>query len=167
MWGLKREEELVLLIILFALIAGIGIKIAGGIPVAPPPQKPAMIRIKVEGAVKKPGWYKVPENFSVEKIIEKAGGSLPWADISNMDLSSPPASDTVYIPEGKLDLNTAEKEDFVFLPGIGPELAKRIVEYREKVGGFEDIEQLKNVPGIGEKRFEKIKNRVTVKKKKG
>lgn len=64
---------------------------------------------------------------------------------------------------GRLNLNTAsEKELDERLPGIGPALAKRIVEYREQHGGFRSPEELKNVSGIGEKRYEQIKDLITV-----
>ena len=61
-----------------------------------------------------------------------------------------------------IDINTADSLLLQTLPGIGPELADRIVAYREQVGGFAAIEQIKDVPGIGEKRFEMLKSLITV-----
>jgi competence protein ComEA len=71
--------------------------------------------------------------------------------------------------EGKIDINRAEAVELEALPGIGPELAQRIIEYREKQGPFQRIEDLMNVRGIGEKNFLKIRDRITVgeAKKKG
>jgi competence protein ComEA len=61
-----------------------------------------------------------------------------------------------------LDVNRANQRDFQRLPGIGPVLARRIVEYRESQGAFHDIEQLRRVKGIGKKTFERIRAFVAV-----
>lgn len=64
---------------------------------------------------------------------------------------------------GKININTATAAQLSDgLTGIGPVMAKRIVEYREKNGAFKSIEALKNVSGIGDKTFEKLKNDITV-----
>ncbi len=62
----------------------------------------------------------------------------------------------------KVDLNTATQEQLDSLPGIGPATAKRILEYRATNGNFKKIEDLMNVKGIGEKKFLKLKDLVTV-----
>lgn len=62
----------------------------------------------------------------------------------------------------KLDLNHATEQDFEALPGIGPVLAERIVEYRQSRGAFRDVEQLRNVKGIGKKKFDRIRMLVSV-----
>ena len=62
--------------------------------------------------------------------------------------------------QGLLDLNRAAVEDIVQLPGIGPELARRIVEFRHRSGGFRELNDLLAVPGIGPGIVEKIRNRV-------
>jgi len=59
-------------------------------------------------------------------------------------------------PTGKLNLNAASAQQLEELPGVGPKLAARIVEYRQKSGGFKSVQELMNVNGIGEKNFEKI-----------
>ena len=63
-----------------------------------------------------------------------------------------------------LDLNAATAEELAQLPGIGEELARRIVEYRESSGPFETAEQLMEVPGIGEGKFAALEGRITVEK---
>ena len=64
--------------------------------------------------------------------------------------------------ESTVDLNRATKEDLERLPGIGPVLAGRIVEYRSAQGKFDDVEQLRHVKGIGKKKFEQIRPHVAV-----
>ena len=61
-----------------------------------------------------------------------------------------------------LDVNRANQLDFERLPGIGPVLARRIVQYRESQGTFQDIEQLRRVKGLGKKTFERIRAFVSV-----
>lgn len=163
MWNLRKDEQLVLLLLIFAFAIGLGIKLLGGIP--KPPSSPApIIKVRVYGAVREPGYYRIPEGSSVKDLLEEAKGVLPWANLSTVNLSSTLSSDraTVYIPEGKLNLNRARAEDLVYLPGIGPELARRIITYREKVEGFMRLSQLKKVPGIGEVRFQRIKDKLTL-----
>ncbi|MBE0477597.1 helix-hairpin-helix domain-containing protein [Candidatus Aerophobetes bacterium] len=154
-----------LLLLICALTAGLAIKFMGGIPTQAP-YPPTLILVKVDGAVKEPGWHKVPQGSFLKNLIDEAGGTLPWANLSGINLSSPLSSNTVYhIPEGKLNLNKALINDLTHLPGIGPELARRIVAYREKIGGFEELSQVKEVSGIGEVRFQNIKDKLTVQDK--
>ena len=70
----------------------------------------------------------------------------------------PPASDKTAL----VNINTASAAEFEALPGIGPKMAQRIVEYREKNGAFKKLEDLMNVKGIGEKNFLKLKGQLTV-----
>jgi competence protein ComEA len=65
-------------------------------------------------------------------------------------------------PTEKVNLNTATVEQLTALPGVGPTLAARIVEHREKAGQFSSPEELMNVKGIGEKNFQKIEQYLTV-----
>jgi len=62
-----------------------------------------------------------------------------------------------------INLNTATLAELRTLPGIGPTLAKRIVEFREKSNGFKRVEELLAIPGISEKKWEAIRNKVEVK----
>jgi competence protein ComEA len=65
-------------------------------------------------------------------------------------------------PTGKINVNTATAEQFSTLPGVGPKLAARIVEQRQKAGSFKTVQELLNVKGIGEKNFEKIQGYLTL-----
>lgn len=64
---------------------------------------------------------------------------------------------------GVIDLNTATLSELDSLPGIGPVYAQRIIDYRNSQGGFKSIEEVKKVKGIGDKTFEKFKDRITIK----
>ena len=80
-------------------------------------------------------------------------------------LAAAPKSEDGNTAMTPVDLNRASAEQLQQLPGIGPALASRIVEFREKQGGFERVEDLLKVKGIGEKSFQKLRPHVTVGKK--
>jgi competence protein ComEA len=65
-------------------------------------------------------------------------------------------------PAGKVNINTASVEQLQALPGVGQKLAERIVEYRQKSGGFKATQDLLNVRGVGEKNFQKIQTYLSV-----
>lgn len=65
-------------------------------------------------------------------------------------------------PAGKVNINSASVEQLGTLPGVGPKLAARIVEYRQKTGAFKSAQELMNVKGIGEKNLEKLAPYLTV-----
>ena len=91
------------------------------------------------------------ENRHIEKkVFEPPKSSVPP---ENLDSNT---------SNKKIDLNTATLEELESLPGIGKELGKRILAYRESNGNFSSIEELKKINGIGQKTFEKLKNLVTV-----
>jgi len=64
---------------------------------------------------------------------------------------------------GKININRADKELLISVSGIGPKLAQRIIEYRNKQGGFGELEELKNIKGISEYKYEKIKEYLFIK----
>ena len=64
-------------------------------------------------------------------------------------------------PTGKVNINTASVEQLSTLPGVGPALAQRIVEYRTKSGSFKNVQELMNVRGVGEKSFAKMEQHLT------
>jgi comEA protein len=90
--------------------------------------------------------------FSSVSIMAQKSTSTPTATKST---STPTSTE-------KINLNSATVEQLESLPGIGPAMAKTIVEHRTKVGKFNRIEEIMKVKGIGEKKFQKIKDRLTV-----
>jgi competence protein ComEA len=63
---------------------------------------------------------------------------------------------------GKVNINTASKRRLVSLPGIGSDIAELIIKYRREVGPFDNVAELRDIPGIGERRLEGLRNEVTV-----
>lgn len=140
--------------------------------------------VHVTGEIKNPGVYRLEEGARVIDAVNLAGGPLPSADLDRINLANflkdgskiyiPPKDDNLdsnsknqnalkVVPErkDKININTASKGELESLPGIGPTLAQRIIEYREENGLFSSAEDLLNVKGIGEKKLEKIKDQIT------
>ena len=164
MWNLTREEQGVFLFLIAVFLVGMGIKLWGGIPYSPelPPSEES-VRVKISGAVKEPGWYELAKGNLVIEGIKKAGGALPQADLRGLNLGSSLKDEKeIWVPGEKIDINRAPPEQLTYLPGIGPVLAKRIIEYREQNNGFQDISELQNVPGIGQIKFQEIKDKITL-----
>jgi competence protein ComEA len=133
--------------------------------------------VHVAGRVRRPGLYRVPASARVALAIERAGGPVDGADLSAVNLAArvedgqqivlPRAGATPAAGGGepsaagaKLSLAQASQEQLEELDGIGPTLAKRILEYRDENGGFRSVDELKEVEGIGEKRFESLREAV-------
>jgi competence protein ComEA len=85
--------------------------------------------------------------------------ALLAAPVALADQAQAPAKSA---PGALVNINTAPADQLEGLPGVGPKMAARIVEYRQKNGGFKKPEDLMNIPGIGEKNFLKLKPLVTV-----
>ena len=121
-------------------------------------------KVEIKGEVRVPGVYEVDWNSTVEDVLKKAGGSLESGDSSSINLSRNIENEAVIVVDKKLkdkkiSINSATIEELDELPGIGPSIAQRIVDYR-KNHSFQALEDLKEVKGIGDKLFEKIKDRI-------
>lgn len=147
--------------------------------------------VHISGAVSNPGVYQLNGNKRIIDVVKIAGGELENANVDAVNLAahifdgqkivipflaenSGENNNQNVLPNNNpeqygyssqnnlVNLNTATSSQLEDLPGIGPVLAKSILEYRQKYGQFRDIADIKNVGGIGEKRFESIKEYITV-----
>lgn len=94
-----------------------------------------------------------------------SGGAQKYSSTSGYGgtaLTAPGAGQSAGGQTGLININTAGTAELDTLPGIGPTLAQRIIQHREVNGPFRQIEDIKNVSGIGDKKFEDIKDRITV-----
>lgn len=93
------------------------------------------------------------------------GASVPLADVSSLVPTELPISqidDEYAVVDGKININKASPDALSLLPGISYNMALKIVAYRESVGPFEHIDQLRNIDGFGEKRLIRIADYITV-----
>lgn len=136
------------------------------------------IKVDIEGAVEHPGVYTFSEGNRVEDAIFAAGPKED-ADLSKVEMSLAAKltdGQRIIVPtkgevasstfgtssEGKININTASQSELDTLPGVGEVTAQKIIDYRQSQGGFKSIEDVKNVKGIGEKKFEDMKDYITV-----
>ena len=145
----------------------------------------AEITVYVTGAINKPGVVTVREGARTADAVKACGGLLPTADGEKVNMAQVlKDGQQVRVPEkqagssalpantgkassavktkadGPININTASAEELDALPGIGPAMAKRIIEYRETEGAFTAIEDIKKVKGIGEAKFEKMNDKI-------
>lgn len=142
------------------------------------------IAVHVSGAVQSPGVYTFSGEARVKDAVDKAV-PLKTADVQGLNLARPLKDGEKIevpvkieaIPEEKatagvqktssarpsrVNINRAGISELESLPGLGPALAERIIKYRENKGFFASEEEIKNVSGIGEKKYAQIKDRITV-----
>lgn len=144
-------------------------------------EEPEEIMVHISGQVYKPGLVKLEPGARVIDAVNAAGGLKKNADLDKINLAKKLVDEEkIYIPEigeniegdlldystsadvgNKININTCTKEELLSLPGIGEVLAEKIIEYREKTP-FKKLEDLMNVSGIGEKKFESIKDMIVV-----
>lgn len=147
-----------------------------------------MIMVDVGGEVNDPKVVELEEGSRVEDAINAAGGVTENADLMDINRAAfLEDGDKILIPKktdestsdvsgsssqqssskggyssyfGKININTAGSEELQQLDGVGPATAEKIIEYRETAGRFKNIEDIKNVSGIGDKTFEKMKENI-------
>ena len=161
---------------------------AGTTPQAEAPVKESEIVVYVAGAVNRPGVVQLAEGARAKDAVDACGGFLPTADTNGVNLAqklkdgmqvtvpekSPQgtaaqgaaggaqAGAAKSLPEGMVNINTADEKELDKLPGIGPAMAKRIVEYRTENGAFQAPEEIKRVKGIGDAKYEKMKDKIAL-----
>lgn len=140
------------------------------------------IVVEIKGEVMNPDVYTLNEGSIIKDLIEMAGGLTKEADISNINRAKEISNHELIIirnindvnieeevdyseinedsDDGKISINDSDISKLKEIPGIGEVKANSIILYREKNNGFKSIEELKNVDGIGEKTFEKIKDSI-------
>lgn len=149
-----------------------------------------IIILHITGAVKNPGIVQIEEGARLIDAIEAAGGTTENADTSKINLAYILSDgQKIYIPSfldekienyiednigeniiientnsniNLVNINTATQTELETLTGIGPSLALKIINYRKENGKFKTIEDIKNVSGIGDAKFEAIKNEICV-----
>ncbi len=150
-------------------------------------EEDSYIFVHITGEVNSPGIKKVKLGTRLFELIKLASGETLNADLSKINLASVLKDEqkivipAVYIADSfdestssgvtsstgqskskLVSINYSSMAELQTLPGIGPSMAKKIVEYRENNGGFNSIEDIKNVSGIGESKFNKIKDDITI-----
>jgi len=131
------------------------------------------IFVDIDGAVKNPGVYQLEDGDRVNDAIIMAGGLTEHAYTKNLNKARKISDgEKIYIPaegeiesssnsSGLININTASISELMSLPGIGEVYAQRIIDYRSSKL-FGSVEEIKNIEGIGEKTFEKIKELITI-----
>jgi competence protein ComEA len=143
-------------------------------------EEPIIIMVDVKGAVKIPGVYVAEEGERIIDIIKNAGGFTDKADQNQVNLAQyvedemvihvPNLGDSENLQIGSnlsqnnlVNINKASESELQTLPGIGPSKALAIIEYRDTNGGFQSVDDIKKISGIGEKTFEKLEPHISIK----
>lgn len=150
-------------------------------PVAQRVEEPAEYVVHVAGAVRKPGVYRIGGDGRVLQAIRLAGGPTVTANLDAVNLAAPVQDgQQIVVPSkaaapsatggggtsaaagnGPISLASATVAQLDALDGIGPTLAARIVAWRDTHGGFQSVDQLTDVPGIGQTRLEALRPKLT------
>lgn len=139
-------------------------------------KKDELLIVHVGGSVKRAGVYQLEKDKRIIDAIEKAGGMLEEADSDALNLAEKikdgmkiyvpkkgekPTTSTNLKSQSYIDLNLAEKEELMTLPGVGEKTADKIIAYRE-AQPFEKVEDLLKVSGFGKKKMEALKGLIAV-----
>lgn len=126
----------------------------------------ALLKVEVKGEVENPGVFYMEKGSCIADLLEQAGPK------ENADLSGVPLQQELFhtqilvIPEIRetrlISINSAPIKELILLPGIGTALAERIIAYREEHGGFRTMEELMKVSGIGQVKYERIKEFISL-----
>jgi competence protein ComEA len=137
-----------------------------------PTATPGLLTVYISGAVATPGVYTLPDGSRVEAAVQAAGGLLPGAEASNINLAAlladsqqiniPGIVDTSHINAGRVNINTATVNELDTLPSIGPTTAQFIVDYRLQHGPYRTIQDIQNVPGVGPATFAIIQDYINI-----
>lgn len=158
-----------------AVIAPAASATPGG-AVAPDAGAASVIYVHIVGQVEHPGLYTLRDGDRAVDLVAAAGGLTPKADPAALNLARTLTDgEQIIVPalgeapaaagaavDGKVNLNSADVTALETLPRIGPAMAQRIVDWREKNGRFSAVEDLLDVTGIGDATFEGLRDLVTV-----
>lgn len=131
-----------------------------------------VVAVHVSGAVAEPGVVSVAADGRIADAVRLAGGVTSDADLAALNLAAPLRDgDQVIVPRrgeesaapasAGIDLNRASASELESLPGVGPVLAGRIVAFRDEHGAFSEVEDLLDVPGIGEAKLDQMRGSIT------
>lgn len=132
---------------------------------------PATFMVHVAGAVESPGLYELRAGSRVSDAVDLAGGFTSGALESSVNLARLVSdgeqimvldSSQIEASGGFISLNSASEAKLQELPGVGPAIAKKIVDHRSKIGSFSSVEQITEVAGIGSKLLEQIRDQLTL-----
>ncbi len=154
-----RKQWLLLLLIPLCLYMGIP-----QVPHAMVTERAETKTIEIKGEVNKPGVYEVAWEATIAQVLQEANDVTEDADLSSINQTQVIENGTVLIIPKKqeqqcISINTATAEQLDTLPGIGPKIAQRIIEERTSAP-FVLLEDIKRVKGIGDKLFEKMKDKI-------
>lgn len=134
---------------------------------------PGSMTVHISGAVVRPGLVSIPDGSRMADAVAAAGGALPTADLGSINLARQIRDgDHVIVPvhgggsggvpgePAGIDINTASASELEALPGVGPVLADRIVAFRTDRGPFSSVEDLLDVPGIGEAKLAQMRDAI-------
>lgn len=131
----------------------------------------ASIVVHVIGDVHKPGVVELPQGARVMDAVDAAGGVLPHTVVTENlarvlvdgeQINIGQAMANAGNADGRISVNNASASQIEQLPGVGPVLAQRIVEYRDSHGSFRQLRDLLNVPGIGDSKYAQIADMATL-----